>query len=112
MKGDPVQDDKSPNPFDRVHARLDDIKDDLGKVRSEIAEIKAACKPCRQQLESHQKVLHGNGKGGLAARMEVVETGRVDTLSVKSVCILLGAVGTLTAAVSAAVASLVGGGTP
>ena len=53
-------------------------------------------------VSEHQEALHGNGKDGLVTRVATLASGKVDTLSVKSVCLLLAAFGTLTGTIGAA----------
>lgn len=98
----------------RVHDRLDDLVDTNDKIIETTARIEnrlnlidQRCEPCRQTVASHQATLHGNGKNGLVERMGAAETGRMDTLSIKSTVTLIAAIGALAATIGGAMAVLV-----
>jgi hypothetical protein len=91
----------------RIHERLDDLFKESGEVRAAVQRIEERCGTCRKMVDHHQEVLHGNGKAGLVERMGAAETGRTDTLSVKSTISLVGAIGALAGAIGAAMASLI-----
>ena len=77
---------------DRIHDRLDQVVESNTDIVKLLAEIKAACKPCREMVAAHQATLHGNGRNGLVTQVATVKSGRVDTMSVKSVVALITAV--------------------
>ena len=91
----------------RIHERLDDLFMANGATKSVIERMEERCVGCRKLVDHHQEALHGNGKPGLIERMGAVETGRTDTLSVKSMIAILGAVGTLAATIGAAMGAFV-----
>lgn len=96
-----------PTDISRVHERLDALFGSVGEIKTAIGRIEQRCEPCRKMVDAHQTLLHGNGKTGLVERMAATETGRTDTLSVKSTIALVGAIGTLAASIGAAMAALV-----
>lgn len=89
----------------RVHSRLDDLMSSNGEIKAAIERIEQRCEPCRKMVDTHQSAIYGNGKTGLLERVAAAETGRSDTLSVKSAIALIGAIGTLAATIGAAMAS-------
>ena len=91
----------------RVHERLDDLLSASNRIENRVNLIDQRVEPLCEQVKSHQVTLHGNGKDGLVERMGVVETGRTDTLSVKSMVTLIGAIGVLAATIGGAMAALV-----
>ena len=95
------------DPLQRIHERLDDVFQSLSTVASDVAIIKSQSPVCQQQIKKHEEAIYGNGKEGLVTRIAAAETGRVDTLSVKAVCIVLGAVGTLAGAIGAAIGAAI-----
>jgi len=98
---------RPPSEIERVHERLDDLFEANNKLFAGIERIEQRCEPCQKMLARHDTTLHGNGKDGLVVRMTAAEHGRVDTLSVKSVCTLIAAVGALAAAIGSAMAALI-----
>ncbi len=93
----------------RLHRRLDDLFLANSTLQKSTAAIQAAterieerCLPCREKVKKHEITLYGNGKNGLTTRVAATETGRIDTLSVKSVVTLVGAIGALAATIGAA----------
>lgn len=110
------------SPIERVHARLDDLfseigdlKGDLASVKSDTGAIKARCVPCQEQIIKHEHSLYGNGKDGVLTRVSslegkaaTAESGRTDTLSIKGMILLLGAIGTLIGAVAGAIGGTIG----
>lgn len=95
------------DPIGRVHERLDDVLAQVSDIAASMKIIASRCENCQGELKKHTATLYGNGQQGLVSRMAAAETGRVDTLSVKAVCILLGAVGTLAGAIGAAIGAVV-----
>jgi len=91
----------------RIHERLDQVMEQLGDIKETQATIKVACKPCQDAIARHETTLFGNGKVGIVARMEVAESGRTDTLSIKSIITLLAAVGTLAATLAGAIGAII-----
>lgn len=91
----------------RIHERLDDLFKASGEVKATVERIEERCLVCRKMVDHHQELLHGNGKAGLIERMGAAETGHTDTLSVKSIIALVGAIGTLAGTIGAAMASMV-----
>jgi len=91
----------------RVHERLDDLFAVQSDVKAALAKIAEGCGPCKTLVQKHETALYGNGKAGVLTRIETAEQGRVDTLSVKSVVVIIGAVGTLAATIGGAMAALV-----
>ena len=94
----------------RIHARLDTLFEEMqelakliGAVREQLAAIIERCGPCQATLQRHETTLHG--KNGIVQQVAVLKEGRVDTLSVKSVIALVGAIGTLAATIGAAMAA-------
>jgi hypothetical protein len=101
----------TPNDKDmtRVHERLDLLFGELAEVKTALVKIAEGCGPCKEAFRKHEAAIYGNGDGrpGILTRLETTVAGRVDTLSVKSVCVLLAAVGTLAATIGGAMAALV-----
>ena len=92
--------------LEQIHRRLDAVYGVLTPLASDIAEIRATCGPCKLQVESHQVALHGNGKWGIITEVATLKSGRTDTLSVKSVCVLVGTISSAWgAAIGAAMAA-------
>jgi hypothetical protein len=89
----------------RVHERLDDLFAGQAEVKAALVKIAEGCGPCKALVAKHETAIY-NGNG-IHTRLTKVEEGRVDTLSVKSVCVLLGAVGTLAATIGGAMVALV-----
>ncbi len=83
----------------RVHKRLDDLFEGVGDIKKEMQGIKARCEPCSKLVQQHQATLHGNGSTGLKTEIAKLKTGRVDTLTVKSVCALMGSLAALIATI-------------
>ena len=90
----------------RLHERVDEILGRITSVAEDVAEIKGEHGVCRAQIVRLDTAVFGNGKPGLVERMQGAESGKTDTLSVKSIAFLMGAIGTLSAAVATAVASI------
>lgn len=88
------------DPIVRIEAKIE-------RLQQSLAVIETTCPPCRALAQKHEITLFGNGKNGVMTRLAGAEQGRVDTLSVKSVCILVGAIGTLAATIGAAMAAFV-----
>lgn len=95
------------DPIERLHARLDDVFDELASLNKQLAVTSERCAPCQLAIKQHAATIYGNGHPGLTARINALEQGRVDTLSVKSVITLLGAVGALAGSIAGAVGGLV-----
>jgi hypothetical protein len=91
----------------RIHERLDDLFAQSGDVKAAIKRIEEQLGPCKADVEKLKGTVYGNGQTGLIARMTAAESGKVDTLSVKSVVTLVGAIGSLAAAIGGAMALLV-----
>ena len=89
----------------RVHQRLDDVLSKLAELTGEVKQIGERCGPCVKLIQKHEAVIHGNGRSGLVRDVDRMKVGRVDTLSVKSVCTLIAAVGALAATIGAAMAA-------
>jgi len=89
----------------KIHERIDEIYRTLSPLAEGVAEIRATCGPCKKLITAHQETLHGNGKTGIVTEVATLKTGRTDTLSVKSVCVLVGAIGSLAATIGAAMAA-------
>ena len=100
-------DETKDHDLTRVHERLDDLFAGQAEVKAALVKIAEGCGPCKALVQKHEVAIYGNGKAGVLTRMEAAEQGRVDTLSVKSVCVLIGAVGTLAGAIGGAMAMLV-----
>lgn len=92
---------------ERLSARLDELMTRVTGIAETVARIDARCEPCRKLVESHEAIIHGDGRDGLLVRLAAAEHGRVDTLSVRAICTLMTAMGTLAAAIGASVASLI-----
>jgi hypothetical protein len=95
------------DPMARVHQRLDELFGRLDEIGCKVEVIAARCGPCQLAIAKHEQTLYGNGQQGLVVRLAAAEQGRVDTLSIKSVVTLLGAVGALAGAIAGAVGGLV-----
>jgi len=95
-----------PTDLSRVHQRLDDLFLCNGEVKAAIERIEQRCEPCREEVDTMKILLRGNGQIGLVERIGSVESGRTDTLSVKSAIALIGAIGALAAGIGAAMATL------
>lgn len=95
------------DPLTRIHERLDDLFATSASIQTAVKAIEERCIPCRKLVDSHESILHGNGKDGLVTRMATAETGRTDTLTVKAVISLIAAVGTLAATIGGAMAALI-----
>lgn len=93
--------------LDRIHERLDDLFGKIGEIQTSIGQIQERCGPCNAKVQKHDDTLYGNGKPGLVSRVSATETGRVDTLSVKSTITLIGAIGALAGAIGAAMGAIV-----
>ena len=98
----------------RLHGRLDDLFTANAELQRSTAAIQAAaerieerCLPCRERVDKHEITLYGNGKNGLITRIAATETGRVDTLSVKGVITLVGAIGALAATIGATMGAMI-----
>jgi hypothetical protein len=91
----------------RVHERLDDVLFELQKIAAIQGEIAASCGPCKAKVAAMDITLNGNGLPGLKQRLAVLEDSRTDqdTLSIKAILWLLGAIGTLATAVATAIAT-------
>jgi len=91
-----------------IHEQLTSVNMQLAALSADVKSIKEACTPCREEIKGHDRLLRGNGRDGLVARIAALETGHVDTLSVKSVGWLItrqaAAVSTIAAAIGALVA--------
>ena len=97
----------------RIHERMDQIVQAMQQMTREnqqmakdVAVIATNCGPCQKRLGDLETTIDGNGQPGLKQRVAVVESGRTDTLTVKSVTILLGAIGTLAATIIGALVAL------
>lgn len=97
----------SQNDIDRIHERLDTLVTQQAEIAASVARIEERCPSCQRLVEKHESAIYGNGKAGLLTRMASAEQGRVDTLSVRSLLALLGAVGTLAATVGTAIGSAI-----
>lgn len=64
-----------PSELPQINKRLRDIDEKLGVVQMSVVRIETACKPCREQVARHSKMLIGNEGEGLGTRMVVVEGG-------------------------------------
>jgi hypothetical protein len=93
--------------LDRIHERLDDLFGKVGEIQTSIGQVKERCGPCNAKVNKHEDTLYGNGKLGLVTRMSAAETGRVDTLSIKGMITLIGAIGALAGAIGAAMGALI-----
>lgn len=108
---------KDPQPctadISRIHQRLDEMFAKMNDVAEDVAEIKGRCIPCQKAIESlTTKVDGSNGTTGLITRVATLESGRTDTLSIKSVGWLIGIIGGLVGAIGTAIAVAAGRGTP
>lgn len=92
--------------YDRIHERLDDLFGKVGEIQTSIGQIQERCGPCNAKVNKHEGTLYGNGQAGLVTHIAAAETGRVDTLSVKSTITLIGAIGALAGAIGAAMGAL------
>ena len=97
----------------RLHGRLDDLFSANTELQKSTAAIQAVterieerCIPCQEKVKKHEVTLYGNGRNGLTTRIAATETGRVDTLSVKGVIALVGAIGALAATIGAAMGAM------
>jgi hypothetical protein len=126
MDAEKMADPKPMNPMDRIHQRMDDILSELGDLKADVATVKAdtvqiksgfaTCQSnCRDAISKHEHAIYGNGKDGLDKRLTIVEGksaatdgGKTDTLSIKGMILLLGAVGTLIGAVAGAIGGTIG----
>jgi len=99
----------SEDDITRIHKRLDDLFTQVTEITGDVKQIKQRCEPCSKMVNAHQDLLRGNGKRtGLITQLATLKEGRVDTLSIKSVLALVAAltatIGTLAAAIGAAMA--------
>ena len=90
-----------------IHEQLTDVNMQLAVLSADVKSIKAACAPCREEIKGHDRLLRGNGRDGLLSRITRLETSRVDTLSVASICKLFGAASAMAAAIGAAMAAVI-----
>ena len=94
------------DPVTRIHERLDSLFERQGQIAEDVATIKANCGPCRASVSKHESTLYGNGQPGLVTRLTAAEVGRTDTLTIKGVVTMLGAVGALAATIGAAMGAM------
>jgi hypothetical protein len=90
----------------RIHERIDTLVGVTKTMGESVAVIAATCGPCQKRLADIEQTLDGNGQAGLKQRVGVLESGRTDTLSIRSVQVLLGAIGAFILATLGAVAGL------
>ncbi len=90
-----------------IDDKLDSLAKSIRRVLLMVQEIKTESTICKTLAESHQRALHGNRRPGLVAKVAELAAlnskSKVDTITVRSVCMLLGAVGTLIATIIGAV---------
>ena len=91
----------------RVHERLDDVLFEIQKIASSQAEITSSCGPCKAKVASLDSIVNGNGLPGMKQRIAVLETGKVDTFSIRSFGVILAAVGAFVGTLAAAIGGLV-----
>lgn len=60
----------------RLHKRLDEQAETLGKIAGDVKAIKAACEPCCQRIDRLSSVVGGNGTEGLVSRVASIEGSR------------------------------------
>jgi len=112
-----MADEAKDRDLTRVHERLDDLFAGQAEVKAALVKIAEGCGPCKALVQKHEDAIYGNGKKGILTildsasqtveRLDSAEQGRVDTLSVKSVVVLVGSIGTLAATIGGAMAALV-----
>ncbi len=90
----------------RIHERFDDLCTQTAEVKAAVKRIEDQLAPCKADVAQLKGTVYGNGQTGLTTRVATVESGRVDTLSVKSVVALIAAIGTLAATIGGAFATL------
>jgi hypothetical protein len=104
----------------KIQERLEQMSLSSARIEMTLGHIQERCGLCQKIIEAHQCILYGNAKAGLITRMATSEaltlaahdtrvtTGAIgDVLSVKSITVLMGAVGALAAAIGAAIAAVV-----
>lgn len=90
----------------KIHERVDSLYDLMVPLTKDVSTIKATCGPCKAMVMTNRETLYGNGKTGLVTEVATLKSGRTDTLSVKSVCILVGTISSAWgAAIGAAMAA-------
>ncbi len=87
----------------RVYERLDNLCKEVAELRGELKTVNQRCVPCAKLVEAHQQAIHA--KNGLIVEMTKLKTGRVDTLSVSSVCKIIASLGAALVGVIAAMAT-------
>lgn len=89
----------------RIHERIDELSAKVAAQTVVIERIDERCKPCSERVDSHQQTIHG--RNGLLVEVATLKSGRTDTLSVKGVCMLVGAIGAFAATIGAAMAAFI-----
>lgn len=95
----------------RIHERLDTLLTEQAKANKTLAKVEARCEPCSKMVDAHQKTLHGNGDRGLktevaslTAKVGALPEDSPDTVSIKGMVLLIGA---MAAAIGGTIAALV-----
>ena len=88
-----------------VYKRLDSLSVRLSEIKRDITRIQNRCAPCSELVKMHQEAIDGNGKDGIRTKVTRLETGRVDTITVPSICKLVAAFGAALAMVIGAMAA-------
>jgi len=109
--------DTKDHDLTRVHERLDDLFAGQAEVKAALVKIAEGCGPCRALVQKHEDAIYGNGKKGILTildtasetvkRLDAADRERVDTVTVKSVVVLVGSIGALAATIGGAMAALV-----
>jgi hypothetical protein len=97
----------------KLFSKLDDLRDQVSGIDNKLIKFEERCGPCRDVVRRHDALLYGNGTEGLHTRVAKIEDraktnvgARVDRVSIKGMAALLGAVGTLAAALGGSAAML------
>ena len=89
----------------QIQRQLNDLFEQLAEIKSDISKIEQRCGPHLALVAAHEIAIRGNGKNGLLVDIAKVKAGRVDTVSVKSVCRMIASFGAAIAMVIGAMAT-------
>jgi hypothetical protein len=107
MMAENLEPARSTDPY--LIEQLRSIVIEQQRIAVAVATIAAGCAPHREAIVKLDQAINGNGNDGLKDRVTALEATKpaVDTLSVKAVITLLGAVGALAGAIAGAIGAVV-----
>lgn len=105
----PPRSNEDRDDIERFHAKIDMILERIGDLDVKMTTIQERCLPCQTAIAKHSQAIYGNGKEGLLTMVARLSESmpKTEMLSVKSIVLLLGAVGTLAATIGGAMAAMV-----